>query len=215
MKHIDKSQPIDDFLDFVQNEHPINWDDIHHSKRHPDLYHDCRNTILVCEQNGLGGYTERPLMNASDLHIDHYRKKGMNWPHDVSFDWDNLVVESRNPDYGACYKDNHTRKIEDYDSLLNPMVDYPEEMITYLPNGEMVARDGMDEIRQNKVNFTIGRFNLNHSLLKSERKNLIEYIIKDYTALSDDDICSALEDNGYPTVVEYALVVRRAIEQIV
>ena len=87
----------------VQNEHPVNWDDIHHSKRHPDLYHDCRDTILVCEQNGLGGYTERPLMNASDLHIDHYRKKGMNWPHDVSFDWNNLVVESRNPDYGACY----------------------------------------------------------------------------------------------------------------
>ena len=64
-----------------------------------------RDTILVCEQKGLGGYTERSLMEASDLHMDHYRQKGMNWPHDVSFDWNNLVVESRNPDYGACYKD--------------------------------------------------------------------------------------------------------------
>ena len=80
MKHIDKSEPIANFLDFVQNEHPINWNDIHHSQRHPNLYHDCRDTILLCEQNGLGGYTERPLMNASDLHIDHYRKKGMNCP---------------------------------------------------------------------------------------------------------------------------------------
>lgn len=215
MKHIDKSQPIADFLDFVQNEHPINWNDIHHSQRHPNLYNDCRNTILVCEQKGLGGYTERPLMNASDLHIDHYRKKGMNWPHDVSFDWNNLVVESRNPEYGACYKDNLTSNIADYNSLLNPMVDYPEEMITYLPNGEMVARDGLNEKSIDKVIFTIARFNLNHQLLKPERETLIGYIIKDYTTLSDDEIRLALEDNGYPTVVEYALDARRAIEQTV
>ena len=154
-------------------------------------------------------------MNASYLHIDHYRKKGMNWPHDVSFDWNNLVVESRNQEYGACYKDNLTRDVSDYNKLLNPMVDYPEEMITYLPSGEMVARDGLNETNIDKVIFTIGRFNLNHQLLKSERETLIGYIIKDYTALSDDEIRSALEDNGYPTVVEYALDARRAIEQTV
>lgn len=174
MKHIDKNQPIGDFLDFVQNENPINWNDIHHSQRHPNLYRDCRDTILVCEQNGLGGYTERPLMNASDLHIDHYRKKGMNWPHDVSFDWNNLVVESRNPGYGACYKDNLTRNIADYNSLLNPMIDYPEEMITYLSNGEMVVRDGLNEATRDKVIFTIGRFNLNHQLLSLNVKLLLD-----------------------------------------
>ncbi len=211
MKHIDKSEPIANFLDFVQNEHPINWNDIHHSQRHPNLYHDCRDTILLCEQKGLGGYTERPLMNASDLHIDHYRKKGMNWPQDVSFDWNNLVVESRNPEYGACYKDHYTRNIADYNDLLNPMVDYPEEMITYLPNGEMIACGDLNEKTQKKVIFTIERFNLNHQLLKSERETLIGYIIKDYTTLSDDEIRSALENNGYPTVVEYALEVRRTI----
>ena len=95
------------------------------------------------------------------------------------------------------------------------MVDYPERMITYLPNGEMVANNGLNVESLAKVNFTIGRFNLNHSLLKSERETLIGYIIKDYTALSDDEIRSALEDNGYPTVVEYALDARRAIEQTV
>lgn len=215
MKHIDKNQPIDDFLDFVQNENPINWNDIHHSQHHPNLFRDCRDTILVCEQNGLGGYTERPLMNASYLHIDHFRKKGMNWPHDVSFDWNNLVVESRNSEYGACYKDSLTRDVTDYNRLLNPMVDYPEKMISYLPNGEMVVRNGLDKTSLDKVLFTIGRFNLNHQLLKSERETLIRYIIKDYTALSDDEIRSALEDNGYPTVVEYALEARRAIEQAV
>lgn len=213
MKHIDKNQPIADFLDFVQKEQPTNWDEIHHSQRHPNLYHDCRDTILLCEQKGLGGYTERPLMNASDLHIDHYRKKGMNWPHDVSFDWNNLVVESRNPEYGACYKDHYTRNIADYNDLLNPMVDYPEEMITYLPNGEMIACGDLNEKTQKKVIFTIERFNLNHQLLKSERETLIGYIIKDYTALSDDEIRSALENNGYPTVVEYALEARRTIEK--
>lgn len=77
----------------------------------------------------------------------------------------------------------------------------------------MVVRNGLDETSFDKVMFTIGRFNLNHQLLKSERETLIGYIIKDYTALSDDEIRSALEDNGYPTVVEYALDARRVIEQ--
>lgn len=209
MKHINKQQPIADFVDFVKNEHPACWDDIHHSRRHPNLYHDCRNTILVNEQNGLGGYTERPLMEASDLHIDHYRKKGMNWPQSVAFDWNNLVVESRDKHYGACYKDAHTSDMADYDRLLNPMVDYPEYVMTYLPNGELTACDGLDERGEDKVNFTIERFNLNHQSLRTERETLIKIIIESYGMLSDDEVRLALSDNGYPTVVEYALSLRR------
>lgn len=211
MIHIDKGNPIQDFVDFVQNEHPTDWDDIHHSQRYPNLYHDCRDTILVNEQNGFGGYTERPLMDAADLHIDHYRKKGMNWPHDVAFDWNNFVVESLDARYGACYKDKHTSNMADYDRLLNPMVDYPELMITYFPDGKMHACDGLSDICTDKVNFTIERFNLNHQLLKAERETLIKIITESYAALSDDEVRQALADNGYPTVVEYALTARHAI----
>ena len=209
MKHIDKQQPIADFEDFVQNEHPSTWDDIHHSQRHPHLYRDCLDTILVNEQNGLGGYTERPLMDAIDLHIDHFRKKGMNWPQSVTFDWNNLVVESRNPHFGACYKDAHTSDTVDYGRLLNPMVDYPERMLTYIPNGKLVPCDGLNDICKNKVDFTIERFNLNHQLLRAERETLIKIIINDYAMLSDEEVRSALDDNGYPTVVEYALMLRQ------
>lgn len=208
MKHIEKRPPIADFVDFVQNEHPTNWDDIHHSKRHPDLYQDCRLEILLSEQNGLGAYTERPLLDAPDLHIDHYRKKGMNWPNNVTFDWNNLVVENRATEYGACYKDKNTNNMDDYQRLLNPMVDYPEIMMTYLPNGKIVPVSGLGEVELDKVNFTIERFNLNYELLRVERETILKIVVENYSQLTDDEIRQALTDNGYPTMVEWVLKAR-------
>lgn len=206
MKHIKKGEPLPAFCDFIRNEHPVNWDDIH---RHPELYLDCRDKIFIDEQNALGGYTERPLLGARDLHIDHYRKKGMSWTTNVTFDWNNLIVEERNPNYGACYKDNHTSNQKDYEKLLNPVVDYPEKLMTYLPNGEIVPQKSIKTNEREKTEFTISRFNLNHPSLKRERETLMKIILEDYKQLSDEEIQSALIDNGYPTVVEWALAVRR------
>ena len=169
------------------------------------------NEIFIDEQGALGGYTERPLMNAEDLHIDHYRKKGMPWPSDVTFDWNNFIVEERTNHYGACYKDKRTNNVADYDKLLNPVEDYPEQMMTYLPNGELIAESGIDAADKEKVDFTIERFNLNHNLLKSERETLIKMICEGYSCLSDDEIKSALEDNGYPTVIEWVLAARKLL----
>ena len=210
MKHIDKQQPYPDFVSFVQNEHPTNWDDIHHSKWYPNLYQDCRYEMLVSEQGGLGGYTERPILNSGHLHIDHYRKKGMNWPQDVSFDWNNLIVEERAIQYGACYKDKLTKDVGDYDKLLNPVTDFPEQMMSYLPNGEVLSKTDMDADDKKRVEFTIDRFNLNFPLLRLERETLIKIIVESYADLSDDDVKCALQDNGYPTVVEWALALRKA-----
>ena len=208
MKHINKNTPPAEFIDFINKEHPNKWSDIHKSLRFPNLYVNCRYEILISEQGGLGGYTERPLMGASDLHIDHFKKKGMNWPYDVMFDWNNFIVEERTNQYGACYKDNNTSNIQDYNKLLNPVMDYPEQLMTYLPNGEIIAKRNIDDLDKEKVEFTIERFNLNHPLLKSERETLIKLIRDGYSSLSDEEIVAALEDNGYPTVVEWILSIR-------
>jgi uncharacterized protein (TIGR02646 family) len=209
MKHIRKGAPLADFTDFVQNECPINWGCIHNSKRHPNIYDDCRDEILIKEQDGLGGYTERPLLGNTKLHIDHYRKKGLNWSKDVSFNWDNLIVEERSSNYGACYKDKFTQDTQDYTRMLNPVEHYPERLISYFTNGVMVAKSGISKEEFDCVNFTIERFNLNHKFLVSEREMIIKYVIEDYRCLSDDEIRTALKDCGYPTVVEWALGIRK------
>lgn len=211
MKHIEKRHPLAAFEDFVQNESPTNWEDMRCSRRYPNLLRDCRDEILIVEQGGIGGYTERPLMNSGSLHIDHYRKKGMNWPTDVTFDWNNLIVEERTSSYGACYKDKYTKDMRDYDKLFNPVEDYPENLITYQADGRMIAKNNISQEDCEKINFTIERFNLNHRSLVAEREAIIRMVFEGYGALSDDDVRSALEGNGYPTVVEWTLAARKVI----
>ena len=176
MIHIEKGEPLKEFVDFLAKEHPTKWDDIHKSKRYPDLGAKCRDHILREEQNMIGGYTERPLRNAKELHIDHYRKKGMSWPYDVTWDWNNFIVEDRNPNYGACYKDKHTSDVADYDWLLNPVDDYPQTMMTYLFNGQIIARPGLSERDACRATFTIERFNLRHESLRIMRQHIIRMI---------------------------------------
>ena len=207
MIHINKGKPLPEFVDFLAKEHPTKWEDIHQSKRYHKLGAKCRDHILLEEQNMIGGYTECPLWNAHDLHIDHFRKKGMNWPHDVTWDWDNFIVETRNQNYGACYKDSHTSDIADYDLMLDPVVDYPEAMMTYLPNGQVTAKQGLSEVDAQRAAFTIKRFNLEHESLRQMRYEVIR-MINQYHQLSDNEIRSALADQGFPSVVEWALQVR-------
>ncbi len=209
MRHIEKGEPLPDFVRFVERGKPRRWEDIHDQ---PELYRACRDRILE-EQGMLGAYTERPLSNSQSLHIDHFRKKGMPWQHDMTFDWRNLVVEDRSSDFGACYKDNNTSKVSDYDMLINPVEEYPERMMTYLANGEITARADMDERDRQRSDFTISRFNLNHGKLVRMRSSVIE-VVAACTQLTDDEIRHAMSLSGFPSVVEWALDARRKLNEL-
>ena len=206
MRHIEKGEPLPDFVRFVERKRPRRWEDIHDC---PELYHACRDRILE-EQGMLGAYTGRPLSNSQSLHIDHFRKKGMSWRLDVTFDWRNLVVEDRCRDFGACYKDDNTSKVSDYDMLINPVEEYPERMMTYLANGEITACADMDERDRQRSDFTISRFNLNHGKLVRLRSSVID-VVAAYAQLTDDEIRRAMSSSGFPSVVEWALAVRRKL----
>lgn len=208
MRHIEKGEPLPDFVRFVEREKPRRWEDIHDS---PELYRACRDRILE-EQGMLGAYTERPLSNSRSLHIDHFRKKGMPWQQDVTFDWRNLVVENRCPGYGACYKDDKTSQMSDYDLLVNPVEEYPERMMTYLANGEITACGDVAANDRRRSVFTIARFKLNHSKLVRLRLGVID-VVAAYAQLSDDEIRRALSSSGFPSVVEWALAARRKLNQ--
>ena len=208
MRHIEKGEPLPDFVRFVEREKPRRWEDIHDR---PELYHACRDRILE-EQGMLGAYTERPLSNSRSLHIDHFRKKGMTWQHDVTFDWRNLVVEDRCRDYGACYKDDNTSLMSDYDLLVNPVEEYPERMMTYLANGEIATRDDVAASDRQRSDFTIDRFNLNHGKLVRLRSVVID-VIAAYAQLTDDEIRRAMPSSGFPSVVEWALAARRKLSE--
>lgn len=208
MIHITKGEPLPEFEDFVKKEQPEKWEDIRSSERHPNLTAKCINHILQNEQNNLSGYTEKPIANRPDLHIDHFRKKGLPWPKNVSFDWNNLIVDEYNHNYGACYKDDLTKSTDDYDLLLNPVTDHPETLMDYRFDGKIQAKADISELDKKRVDFTIARFNLQHASLRGTRSTLIKYITEDYQDLNDEEVKSSLQDSGFPTVVDWALRVR-------
>jgi uncharacterized protein (TIGR02646 family) len=215
MIHIQKGTPLKEFTDFIQTRKPTNWEDIH-QREHEKVFRLTRESILESEQKGLGGYTERPLSTSTRekiseenrVHIDHYKKRVM-FPR-LTFDWNNLVVEDRNPNYGACYKDRVLNNADDYKRLLNPVVDYPESMLTYRPDGQMRVKEKLPLADSDRAQFTIDTFNLNHVALRKKRENVIRDILN-CSGLTDDEIRQAMTGKGFPTVVEWALKLRNAL----
>ena len=211
MIHINKGNPIPEFVECIEKENPENWEAFHKSRKYPNISNLCKQHIFEHEQNMLGGYTERPLSNSISLHIDHFRKKGLNWPSSVAFDWNNFIVEDRNVNFGACYKDDLTKSIDDYRWLLDPVVDYPEQLMDYLANGEIKARSGIAQEYVDKVNFTIDRFNLNHEFLVRKRYDIIQLVLEGYSQFSDEDVKTYMKEQGFPSVVDWALSIRKEI----
>ena len=165
-----------------------------HSK-YPDIYQDARWQILVDEQNQLCGYTELYIGNLEESHIDHYKKR----EHfsDLTFDWNNLIVATKDDSFGANYKDK-TYKINknEYPLIFNPVVDNVENYFYYNEFG-MIRED------KGKVKKTVEVFNLNDEYLKARRKNIIDMIDSfKKGGLSTLDIRNIIEEYGFKSVVE-------------
>ena len=195
------------FADFLEHTKPTSWDEIHRSERYPNVYIESRRYILELEQNGVSAYTERSLnADSKNMHIDHYRKKGLNWPANQTFVWANLFVDERSNNYGACYKDANTSVISDYDKMIDPASDNPEDFFDYLANGEMIPKAGLSSADKEKAVFTRNRFNLNFASLVEQRRCVLS-CVRDFLrgGMTSEDISEALKGMGFPTVVDYAL----------
>jgi uncharacterized protein (TIGR02646 family) len=87
MQRIIKTEPNFSFSNFIHRNNPQNWEEL------PiDIKNTAKEYILNNEQNGLSGYTEKPVTKKS--HIDHYIKRDIN-PR-LTFDWNNLIVDEIN-----------------------------------------------------------------------------------------------------------------------
>ena len=124
-----------------------------------DAYKATRDHIEVLEQDCLSAYTEKPL--GSMIHIDHFRKKSM-YPQ-FTFDYANFLVDDRNDNYGACYKDKNASVTKDTfdgnERIFNPASENMADFIEYMLNGTIIPkRDLTDDIIK-RVKETIRVFN--------------------------------------------------------
>ena len=200
MRHIEKKEPIPEFLSFIRNGPHSNWQDIHDEPSCPGLYRNCRDHILIEEQDCMSGYTEMPLDSEGNIHIDHFKKKGMFITE--TFNWNNFIVDSLESGYGACYKDNHISNVSDYNKLINPVEEDPQYYLTYQSNGNMVPKSGLTSSELEKAKFTLATFNLNHVFLRQKRLGIMKMAEQYKDTFTKEEIVSALAHCGFKSVVE-------------
>ena len=173
MKKINRNTPPQEYVNLISgSSRPQNWDEF--VKSYSDIYHALRNQLLS-EQQDTSGYTERHLAQNGNIHIDHFRRKGI-FGDEVTFDHNNFVVDERDcPSYGAGYKDTRVKR-EDYDWLINPMEEDPQDFFTYMADGTMIPRRDIAPDQQDRAQKTIDMFNLNHEYLRHTRQGLIKML---------------------------------------
>lgn len=209
MRHINKGEPIPEFVRFKEKYKPHDWKDIN---KVPDLSRKCREAILLNEQNGLSGYTEMPLNVDGNIHIDHYKQKGLPEFKHLEFEWANYIIDSIDSNFGACYKDGKhgIQSASDYNTLFNPVEEYPEQYFSYWDDGRIMPKAGISQEMKDKVQKTIDIFNLNHDTLKGRRRNIFIFIENMVSSgknnhFDEQQIRELMANYGFPSVVEFKL----------
>lgn len=198
MRHIEKGTPVVAFVEYLRKPHSPDWNSVS-----SEIKKACRLHIISTEQNHRSGYTERKLSNSSpSLHIDHFRKQAL-FP-ELSLDWENFIVDEHAVDYGADYKDSHIKKC-DYEVILNPVTDNPQDFFEYMTNGEIVVREDLPETDRCKAQRTIDLFKLNHPSLKEERSSALRNLIDwKHGGMRNDDVLNfAVAECSFVSLFEY------------
>lgn len=199
---------VSSFNQWAQSENLKRWEEYSApDSQYYQHYSATRSTIASNEQDSMSAYTEKPL--SSKIHIDHFRKRSL-YPR-LTFDYTNFYVDDVNDNYGACYKDNRAGvAIDTYEGekcIFCPITDEFGRFTEYMEDGCIKPKDGLSDNECSRVKETIRVFNLNHSALKSMRCSLIE-IVREYCGyqqFSEDEIRNCMRDQGFPSVVDWAL----------
>lgn len=200
MRSIKRTPAPEEVIDLFVNHTPVNWDDF--TQNHHPLYRKVRDMILR-DQLGTSGYTELPLDADGHIHIDHFRKKGMF--HDEEFKWENFVVDERDNDqYGAGFKDKHVKTEDVYTHLLSPVLDIPENYLTYMEDGTIIPIRTLSMDDKLKATTTRDTFNLNHPFLKKRRQEMIS-TFRGLKAgnLSKEQLYQYMQSAGFFSLMDY------------
>lgn len=194
MRKINKQAAIADFAEIVNKEN--DWELITDGA----AKQNCRNHILVSEQEGLSAYTELYILEANNLHIDHYIKRAID--QNQTFVWDNLLVDIHDSNFGADYKDKCMTILAQYNEILNPVTDNAENYFNYALSGQIEPVSSLSEVDKAKAEKTIEVFNLQHNALVSRRKELIKNIqVYQKADIDNNSIKQFLESYGFKSLV--------------
>jgi len=161
------------------------WDDFPYQKKK-----QVRDTLLIM-QNLLCAYCERQLHEDSyteedkwDGHIEHFRRKNIKFHPELTFVWNNLFYSCLTSNTCGKHKDRYVKTKEQYDLLIDPGEDNPEDYFVFDKEGRLAIREGLSEAAREKASFTLNAFNLNETRLVQKRKECLRAYewLKEYSS---------------------------------
>ena len=158
-----------------------------------------REHILLEEQNLLCAYCEKEIDDSSkNSNIDHFKTRNL-FP-ELTLEYSNLLVSCNTNGRCSDYKDTHIKNREEYENIINPIVENPNDFFDYLPTGEIIAKN-------EKGQFTIDIFQLNDTSLTQCRLQVMDSL-EHLDNLSLEEIYGIFSDyhsfiaNVYPKLKE-------------
>jgi len=146
---------------------------------------ELRKHILNNEQKCLCAYCEKQISyNQNKSNIDHFKTRNL-FPQET-LNYNNLLVSCNRKDTCSTFKDKNIKCKSEYDSIINPVIEDPNDFFDYLPTGEIVAKK-FDP----KAEYTIKAFNLGTieaDKLVQSRKQITKYIKEAKSDSSLDEI---------------------------
>jgi len=128
-----------------------------------------RKDILKSEQNGVCAYCEQSITSDKESsNIDHFRTRNL-FP-ELTLEYDNLVVSCNSNNRCSNHKDNNIKIKNEYDNIVNPVKENPEEFFEFLPTGEILPKN-------ERAEKTIEVFNLNHKSLQQRREGIAKTLM--------------------------------------
>jgi len=124
-----------------------------------------REYILVQEQNLMCAYCEKEIDSEKEnSNIDHFKLRAGHLYPEKTLEYDNLLVSCSSKGRCSSHKDSHISSKEDYEKIVNPVIEDPDDFFDYMPTGSIVAKDDSEKAR-----FTIDIFQLNQAGLIEQR----------------------------------------------
>lgn len=170
------------------------WKALHHSDR-AEIW-----ISLDVMQQRRCAYCERPIRRNehSDVgHIEHFRQSSR-YPQGT-FDWKNLFGSCNSSD--SCGRHKDTQKY-DHRHLIKMDDKDPDNFLRFLPDGQVVPADNLDDSRSVRARGTIRVFNLNGPLRQMRRVNVMGYL---YDAEEFAELAEEFDESEWRPLLEERL----------
>jgi len=136
---------------------------------------ELRKHILNNEQKCLCAYCERIIRcDSNKSNIDHFKTRNL-FPQET-LNYNNLLVSCNREDTCSTFKDRNIKCKSDYDYIINPIIENPDDFLDYLLTGEIISKNCTP-----KAENTIKAFNLGTKeadKLVQHRKQITKTIIE-------------------------------------